>query len=109
MITAEQFGQWISDGAGWAIWASAWLLGVVGALCGIVTVVVTLTVCVMMSIDAHRERHERRRVAYRDWCDRTGWCPIHNRPNGQCPRIESARTRNRSPFFVECIGSEGPR
>jgi hypothetical protein len=108
VITGEQAGQWINDGAGWIVWVFAWLVGAIGALCAIVAVVIALVVCVMAAIQARSEHRERQQVAYRDWCESHSWCPTHDQPDGQCPRVEALTIPYVSrvgPAFVECPGS----
>jgi hypothetical protein len=61
-----------------------------GLASGVVLAVVVLVLLVRF-VDPPGEstRTINRRNAYRLWCARNGWCPVHDVADGQCPPVDT--------------------
>ena len=88
---------------------TAFLLGVgTGAL---LLVVFCLLVSHLADRPDRREarvaRAQQERAAFRDWCERVGWCPVHDADDGTCPRVEVSVYEEGRPAYryEDCPGS----
>jgi hypothetical protein len=103
----NQLGEWMTAGFEWVVNGTAWLLGAVaGGVVILIAIVAVIFVGAVM-IETRRHHDTRRAAAYREWCERTGWCPTHHVADGDCPRVEQHDPYGPGPahLFVECPGS----
>lgn len=109
----DDLGQAIRDGAAWLLDLLGWVMGAFGVLALVAVFVAALVYIAGGVRQALRSCAANQNDAYRDWCDRNQWCDRHDRPDGQCPRIEVVRNPYQypddGPRFVECRGSERHR
>lgn len=80
-----------------------------GFVAGAIFLVVVCVVAAHLSDRPARlsARQQQERAAFRDWCERVGWCPTHNAEDGTCPRVEASVYDEGRPAYryEDCPGS----